>query len=475
MPETMNENDHSVEETEKKFPSVYFAASRMNHIVAVLGGAFFLLLGCLILRNGNTIAGLLCFAATVAFIGDFLDLVIIGPESIYRTHFFFVSSTIARSDITICSTSKEKNGDQIYLYGFGSHMTMIRSKRLWKKLMEVIGIPEDIREKLDICPGNIYEEKVTPELTVRSQRVMIDYLMHSSNYVSVEIRRAYSGKAHEKTEDLEDIAQIHSSEERTGLFDSWAAARGGKTARFTRVSMIVLVPLLVILGFMGVLYMWMQSKAQDIRIFSFDQTSELVIREVTHNLDRHMYEKTDEHNYELHLMPSEKNKLFKKFIEKSPSYLYSVDHDNSRVLVETGTYVLYYNYRYFTIEMISDIEDSDIVFLCREMACYGILPVMAAYSQDEVAAILPIRADAESPIRVEPTKYSWKDTYGMRCYEDLATFYNRIEPQYYTLKEDEQVILLSCYSNRKWYQDAIEIRVDDQGFEVRVNADLYTH
>ena len=74
MPETMNENDHSVEETKKEFPSVYFASSLKNHVVAVIGAAFFLLLGCLILKNGNTLAGILCFAATVAFVGDFLDL-----------------------------------------------------------------------------------------------------------------------------------------------------------------------------------------------------------------------------------------------------------------------------------------------------------------------------------------------------------------------------------------------------------------
>ena len=45
----------------------------------------------------------------------------------------------------------------------------------------------------------------------------------------------------------------------------------------------------------------------------------------------------------------------------------------------------------------------------------------------------------------------------------------------YTLKEDEQVILVSVYCNRRWYPDAIEIRADDQGFEVRVNDDLIAH
>lgn len=475
MPETMNENDHSVEETKKEFPSVYFASSLKNHVVAVIGAAFFLLLGCLILKNGNTLAGILCFAATVVFIGDFMDLVIVGAEHIYRTHFFYVSSTIVRSDISICSTSKEKSGDQIYLYGFGTHMTMIRSKRLWKKLMEVIGIPFSVQEKLDICPGNLYEKKITPELTVRSQRVMIDYLMHSSNYVSVEIRRTFPGEEPEKTAASVDREQLSQPGGRAGRFDSWTAAKGGKTAHFARISMIVLTPLLVILAFLGLLYMWVNSKAQDIRIFSFDGSSELVIREVTHNLDRKMYGEIDAHNYELYLMPSEKSRLFKKFIEFSPSYLYSVDTDNSRVSIETGTYVLYHNNRYFTIEMISSIEEPSGTFICREMACYGKLPIVAANSQDEVAAILPLRVAAESPISLEPKHYSWKDTYGMSCFEDLVSFYNRIEAQRYTLKEDEQVILVSVYCNRRWYPDAIEIRADDQGFEVRVNADLIAH
>ena len=472
MPDTMNENDHSAEKTEKKFPSVYFAASLMNHIVDLVGAAFFLILGCFILSNGTPLAGVLCFAVTVVFIGDFLDLVIVGSEHVYRTHFFLLSSAIVRDKITICSTSKEKNGDQIYLYGAGSHMTMLRSKRLWKKLMEVIGVPEDVQEKLDTCPGNLYEKKITPELSVRSQRVMIDYLLHSANYVSVEIRRTLTPEAQEETH-VSGERPSTQKEEKPGAFDQWAAAKGGKAGRAVRVvRAFVVVPLLVILGFMALLYMWYNSKAQDIRIRSFDDASELVIRGVAHNLDRATFYEVEDHGYGLLLMDSEKKRLYSKFIENNSSYLYSVDTDNTRLKGETGTYVFFQNYRYFTIEMVSGEDQGDGTFLCREMARYGTLPIMAVNSQDEAVALLPIRANAETPIRVEPTKYTWMDTYGMSSYKDLVEFYQRIESQHYTLKEDEQVILVAVYVNHKWYPDALEVRVSDQGFEVRVDDSI---
>ena len=64
--------------------------------------------------------------------------------------------------------------------------------------MEVIGIPEDVREKLDVCEGDLYEEQLAPDLHVRSQRALIDYLLHSEYYVSVEIRRTFPESFYEE-------------------------------------------------------------------------------------------------------------------------------------------------------------------------------------------------------------------------------------------------------------------------------------
>lgn len=483
MPETMNENDHSADKTEKEFPSVYFASSIRNHVIAVLGAVFFLILGCFILNNGNTLAGCLCFAGTVVFIGDFLDMVIVGSENIYRTHFYHVSSAIARESISICSTSKEKSGDQIYLYGFGAHMTMLRSKRLWKKLMEVIGIPEEVREKLDTCPNDLYEEKLTPELLVRSQRVMIDYLIHSANYVSIEIRRTFPKEYYEKMglaedgiSERDDSGEILEGEEQSQkrkskprFFERFATVKNAKAVRLMRA--FVLIPLLVILGILGVFYMWYNSVAKDLCILSFDQSSQLVIADITHKDDRTKLTQKGDHDYQLWLTPTEKQRFYHKFIKNAPNYIYSVEPNNTKQRTESGIYVFYYKHRYYAIEE-EPVEDGesgeDGKFICREMACYGTLPVVASNSQDEVAAILPLRAGIKSPLRLETAYYTWDDTYGMNSYEDLASFYERIGEEYYTLKEEEKTIYVSIYVNQKWYPDALRIETFGSGFEVHV-------
>lgn len=199
MPENLNEDNNSTEVAEKKIPSVYFANTFKNRVIALAGLAFFYAGGVILLANTDlTKSAILAFLIGLAFLGDLLDVVIIGPKKIYRMHFFHISSVIKRRLVTICSTSKGKYGDEIYLYGYGSHMTMLRSKRLWEKLMEVIGIPEDVREKLDACEGDLYDEQLAPDLHVHSQRVLIDYLMHSEYYVSVEIRRTFPESFYEE-------------------------------------------------------------------------------------------------------------------------------------------------------------------------------------------------------------------------------------------------------------------------------------
>ncbi|MBO4476832.1 MAG: hypothetical protein J5757_00745 [Lachnospiraceae bacterium] len=199
MPENMNEEIVSKDVAEKKIPSVYFANTFKNRLIALAGIAFFYIGGVVLLANTNLVkSAILAFLLAFVFLGDLLDVVIVGRKKIYRMHFFHVSSVIKRNLITICSTSKGKYGDEIYLYGYGSHMTMLRSKHLWEKLMEVIGIPEDVREKLDVCEGDLYEEQLAPDLHVRSQRALIDYLLHSEYYVSVEIRRTFPESFYEE-------------------------------------------------------------------------------------------------------------------------------------------------------------------------------------------------------------------------------------------------------------------------------------
>ncbi|MBO7514939.1 MAG: hypothetical protein J6T47_04900 [Lachnospiraceae bacterium] len=190
MPDMETEDKKSAgETTEKKIPSVYFVSTIKERCIAAAGALFFLVGAVLISPYVRLAATLICFAMVLAFVGDFLDIVIIGRKKIYRMHFFHFSGVIKRKLITICSTSNGKYGDEIYLYGYGSHMTMLRSKKLWVKLMEIIGIPEDIQKKLDVCEGDLYEEQIAPDMHVRSQRVLIDYLLHSEYYVSVEIHR----------------------------------------------------------------------------------------------------------------------------------------------------------------------------------------------------------------------------------------------------------------------------------------------
>lgn len=188
MPDIETKEKRSADKTtEKKIPSVYFVSTVKERCIAVAGALFFLAGAVLITPYVKPVATIICFLMALAFVGDLLDIVIIAPKKIYRMHFFRFTGVIKRHLITICSTSNGKYGDEIYLYGYGSHMTMLRSKDLWDKLMEVIGIPEDVQKKLDACEGDLYEEQIAPDTHVRSQRVLIDYLFHSEYYVSVEI------------------------------------------------------------------------------------------------------------------------------------------------------------------------------------------------------------------------------------------------------------------------------------------------
>ncbi|MBR5347657.1 MAG: hypothetical protein IK125_00280 [Lachnospiraceae bacterium] len=190
MPENMNEENVSMDVAEKKIPSVYFANTLKNRLIALGGILFFYIGGVALLANTSLVkSAILSFLLSFVFLGDLLDVVIFSRKKIYRMHFFRITSTIKRKLITICSTSKGKYGDEVYLYGYGSHMTMLRFKPLWKKLMEVIGIPEDVQEKLETCEGDLYEEQLTPELHVRSERALIAYLFHAEYYLTIEIRR----------------------------------------------------------------------------------------------------------------------------------------------------------------------------------------------------------------------------------------------------------------------------------------------
>ena len=214
MPENMKGENVSSEVAEKKIPSVYFANTHKDRLIALVGVLFFYAGGVILLANVDLVKGaILAFIVGLAFLGDFLDVVIIGPKKIYRMHFFRISSVIKRRLITICSTSKGKYGDEIYLYGYGSHMTMLRSKRLWEKLMEVIGIPEDAQKKLDVCEGDLYDEQLAPDLHVHSQRVLIDYLMHSEYYVSVEIHRTLPESFYEEMAENEQPRFLERDEE----------------------------------------------------------------------------------------------------------------------------------------------------------------------------------------------------------------------------------------------------------------------
>jgi len=210
---SMDELDYS-EERKRSLPSVCFAGSFKNRCIALAGVAFFLLGAYVIYTQlKHNKPAILAILMALVFLGDFLDLVIIGSKKIYRVHFFWVSSVISRELITICSTSKGKYGEEIYLYGYGAHMTMLRSQRLWKKLMDVIGIPEDVREKLEKCEGDLYVEQLRPDLHVRSQRAQIDYLFHSEDFVSTEIRRTLPESFYEEMAERETAEPLTHNEE----------------------------------------------------------------------------------------------------------------------------------------------------------------------------------------------------------------------------------------------------------------------
>ena len=89
MPENLNEDNNSTEVAEKKIPSVYFANTFKNRVIALAGLAFFYAGGVILLANTDlTKSAILAFLIGLAFLGDLLDVVIIGPKKIYRMHFF---------------------------------------------------------------------------------------------------------------------------------------------------------------------------------------------------------------------------------------------------------------------------------------------------------------------------------------------------------------------------------------------------
>lgn len=152
--------------------------------------------------------------------------------------------------------------------------------------------------------------------------------------------------------------------------------------------------------------------------------------------------------------------IYEKYIKNHKGYLYSLDENGNRKEGETGSYVLCINHRYFHVKQ----EERLVIY--REL-------IGAFYPPEgRVGIIIAPVMDEDGFAHSITDMFSWKETAGLRSFEDLVAFYQRTEESLYEIDKENRDIYVSLYSEGKWYPRGAKVHATEAGIEItRIQED----
>lgn len=218
----------------------------------------------------------------------------------------------------------------------------------------------------------------------------------------------------------------------TSLFSRWdfgnIKVKKKQSAGVLSMKKVILLVVVIVLGVSGLFaFRLFTDSLHNVELNSKDGKVKLVFEKAT----TEEISRISTGTYEF-LLVDDKN-LYTDFILTNPSYLYSLDENNTICEGETDRYVFCIDKHYFYVESVDDGYKSNAVRYKELISSFYL------ENGDAVMLVSPLR-EADDLEYGSTNYFNWEDTVGINSFEDLVSFYSCIDANLYTVDKDNQSI-----------------------------------